>query len=356
MKKIYFNSLTLMLCGTVAFAQTKSTGKMLPMNQTSKHITKTVRSNERAVGDTIMYFPLPGVIADSADIATFSLVTEDMDGLQPNNSGAPMDFALYSSTNADTNSLGQPLGSNYYQAWEDSAAGDTAFFLGATSWFSPAGQSNNWAMFGPVTIPAGGANLSWYDRTNPAYRDGYRVWVVNSIAGTEPASIDFENGTAIGTVIFERPDAYPSPTYATDTTWVQRTAAIWGVTPGAQVWFGFQHKSNDMDVLYLDEFLVTEAANVGMQTNESADFNVAQNRPNPCNNQTNIQISLNTTSNVNLFVTDLAGRTVKQVVNQQMAAGTHNIQLSTEDFAAGAYNYTVSANGKSITKKMFVTK
>jgi hypothetical protein len=353
------NLLLILFSGSILFAnaQNKQNGKVSPVVQTQKKITVNALNSNRAVGDTVMYFPLPGAFLANADDQTaFGLWTEDVDGLTTNNAGAPMDYALYQSTNTSVNGSGQPTGDNFYHPWEDAAAGDSAFFLGATSWFAPAGVSNNWAMFGPVTIPASGATLSWYDRTNPAYRDGYKVWVVNTISGTEPTSIDFENGNAIGTVIFSRPDAYPSPTYATDTTWVQRTAAVWGITPGTQVYFGFQHKSNDMDVLYLDEFLLVEDANAGVMESNFSNVNLSQNQPNPFNNQTTIQYTLKTAANVNLVISDIAGRVVKVIENQNTSAGVHYINLNASDFAAGAYNYTLSSNGSSITKKMFVTK
>ena len=357
MKKNYFTALAVILCGSLAFGQSKQTGKIAPISKSQKNVAVSAFGSDRAVGDTVMYFPLPGAaLINTDDQAAFGLWTEDVDGLTTNNAGAPIDYALYQSSNVDTNAAGEPTGNNFYHPWEDATAGDTAFFLGATSWFLPAGLSNNWAMFGPVTIPASGANLSWYDRTNPSYRDGYKVWVVNSISGTEPTSIDFENGSAIGTVIFSRPDAYPSPTYATDTTWVQRTASVWGVTPGTQVYFAFQHKSQDMDVLYLDEFVLTEANNAGINDASISNIAVSQNQPNPFNAQTTIQYTLNANSNVNFTVTDIAGRIVKVIENQNLSAGNHNIVLNAADFAAGAYNYTITSNGKSVTKKMFVTK
>lgn len=357
MKKNYFTALVVLFSGSLAIGQNKLNGKLSPINQSQKNITVNSFNSDRAVGDTLMYFPLPGAfLANPDDQTNFGLWTEDADGLPTNNAGAPMDFALYYSTNSDTNALGQPTGDNFYHPWEDSLAGDSARFLGATSWFNPPGISNNWAMFGPVTIPDSGAVLSWYDRTNPAYRDGYKVWVVNTISGTEPTSVDFENGGGIGTVIFSRPDANPSPTYATDTTWVQRTAPVWGITTGAQVYFGFQHKANDMDVLYLDEFVLTEAANVGINDQVISNVILSQNQPNPFNTQTTIQYTLAKTANVDFTVTDITGRVVKSISTQNMSAGIHNINLNAADFAAGAYNYTLTSNGKSVTKKMFVTK
>ncbi len=95
---------------------------------------------------------------------------------------------------------------------------------------------------------------------------------------------------------------------------------------------------------------------VGVGELEAQNITLVQNQPNPFNTQTTIQYTLTEASNVNFTVTDLAGRVVRVIENQNLSAGNHNIVLNAADFAAGAYNYTLTSNGKSVTKKMFVTK
>jgi hypothetical protein len=95
---------------------------------------------------------------------------------------------------------------------------------------------------------------------------------------------------------------------------------------------------------------------VGVEELDAQNITLVQNQPNPFNTQTTIQYTLTEASNVSFTVTDLAGRIVKVIENQNLSAGNHNIVLNATDFAAGAYNYTLTSNGKSVTKKMFVTK
>ncbi len=95
---------------------------------------------------------------------------------------------------------------------------------------------------------------------------------------------------------------------------------------------------------------------VGVGELEAQNITLVQNQPNPFNTQTTIQYTLTEASNVNFTVTDLAGRIARVIENQNLSAGNHNIVLNAADFAAGAYNYTLTSNGKSVTKKMFVTK
>jgi hypothetical protein len=95
---------------------------------------------------------------------------------------------------------------------------------------------------------------------------------------------------------------------------------------------------------------------VGVGELDAQNITLVQNQPNPFNSQTTIQYTLTEASNVSFTVTDLAGRIVRVIENQNLSAGNHNIVLNAADFAAGAYNYTLTSNGKSVTKKMFVTK
>jgi hypothetical protein len=95
---------------------------------------------------------------------------------------------------------------------------------------------------------------------------------------------------------------------------------------------------------------------VGVGELDAQNITLVQNQPNPFNSQTTIQYTLTQVSNVNFTVTDVTGRVVRVIENQNLSAGNHNIVLNAADFAAGAYNYTLTSNGKSVTKKMFVTK
>jgi hypothetical protein len=78
--------------------------------------------------------------------------------------------------------------------------------------------------------------------------------------------------------------------------------------------------------------------------------------PNPATNNATIAYSLNTESTVMIEVRDLAGKVVYSVNQGQLAAGDHQVALSTEAFASGVYTYTLSANGAQVTNKFVVKK
>ncbi|MFY9310394.1 MAG: T9SS type A sorting domain-containing protein [Bacteroidia bacterium] len=303
-----------------------------------------------AVGDTLMYMPFPETyVVDPNDNSAFQVEFEDVDALTPNNAGADMDWALYYSTDSSLNGSMNPTNNNYYHPWEDSNV-DSAFFISATSWFNPAGQANNWFMFGPITLAEGGI-LKWYDRTNPGYRDGYKVYATTSASSPITFS-DFADAP-----FYTKLDASPSPTAATDTTWVLRTAVIPPAYEMQSVYIGFQHDANDMDVLYLDEILMVAA---GLGINENAFVNgvkVAQNSPNPFSNVTTVNYELQKSANVAFEVYDLTGKKVAEQTEGNQVAGRHALKFNADQLPAGVYYYSLVVNKAAANvMKMVVIK
>jgi hypothetical protein len=349
MKKIY----TLVAAFAVvlsANAQNKAVGtSAATVHKTNKQIRVMPMPAERAGGDTLMWLPAPGVfLSNAADQTAFDLVTEDIDGLPTNNAGFGDDWGLVFSDNIDVNGSSQPTADNWYFPWENpilAGGTDSAFFWRATSWFNPAGTANNWMMMGPITIPANGATLSWFDRTNPAYRDGYKVFVQSTSTVSTP--VTFADFT--GTAIYTKTDAYPSPTYTTDTTWVLRTAAIPASVNGQQIHIAFQHNANDMDVLYLDNILVVEAIVGVNEFVNGAKF--SQNAPNPFGTVTSINYELQNSAKVTLNVYDVTGKKVIEQNQGDLAAGKHSVKVNAENLAAGVYYYSLKVN-ENVTSSM----
>ncbi|HEY0029210.1 MAG TPA: choice-of-anchor J domain-containing protein, partial [Bacteroidia bacterium] len=301
MKKFY----TLIAAVAVVFtasAQNKVGGSS-SAHVTNKNI-KLMNSENRAIGDTLMWLPYPGVLlANTADQAAFAIATEDIDGLTTYNAGYDMDWGVYYSTDSSVNGVGNPTSNNWYHPWEvpAPAGSDSSFYWHATSWFNPAGQADNWLMMGPVTLPAG-ATLKWTDRTNPSYRDGYKVFISTTVS-SPMTFVDFG-----GAAIYTKTDAYPSPTYATDTTWVTRSVGIPAMYSAQTIYIAFQHTANDMDVLYLDEFLVVESTSGVQEFVNGA--KLFQNVPNPANGVSSISYQLEKNAQVALNVYDVTGKVV----------------------------------------------
>jgi hypothetical protein len=264
MKKIY-SILLLIFAVITANAQTST------LQPIRKHVLP--HNSSRAIGDTLMYMPLVNTWVNSTDNPGFTLTTEDADFNTPFHASYPYDFAVFYSTD-DTVDLGTfPGESNFYHPWENPAV-DTAFFLGATSYFMTPGTASNWFMFGPLTIPAGGATLIWYDKTL-RYKDGYEVRITTS---TTPGSPHFSADFTDPAIYSEADDSMPSATYAQDTLWELKSAVIPASYNGQIVSFAFHHTATDMDMLYLDEITLVEGA-----WSCDADFTIVQDTVNTFN-------------------------------------------------------------------------
>ena len=181
--------------------------------------------------DTTYWMFGQGAIVSIEDTAGFGTFLYDEDGLTP----AP----------------GLVAGgvTSGWQTWlEEVAPGDTNYFLGATSWFDPAAQADNWVNFGPITIPSGGANLRWRSKIRDNnFRDGYEV-LINS-AGITPA--DF----SLAPVLFSVIDNDPSTDG--DTVWADHIVPIDGITYGGlDVYIGFHHDATDMFFMDFDDIII----------------------------------------------------------------------------------------------------
>lgn len=342
MKKIYVLTLTgLMVTG--AFAQSPQRANLSsngsPVLSNSPIRILGLSDDERAIGDTLLYIPFTAIYVNPTDQAAFGLSNDDQDGLTANN-GAPWtgSFAFFYSLSATDETHFDSTA-----AWAD-----TAFIAGATSWFTPAGQADNWLSFGPITVPATGATLSWRVHTNPQYRDGYSVLVNGT--GLDP-TVDF--GTE---VIYSRADENPNDSDFVDTVWTNYSANIPASYNGNPVYFGFHHTANDMDVLWLDEILMVESNTAGIDANQFEGFGFNKIMPNPAVDFAYINYTLGKSSDVTFTVTDINGKVVSSLYQGTKESGTYNYPLGVSELNTGVYFVTLKAGQFSSTKKLMVTK
>ena len=318
-------------------------------------------SVSRAIGDTLMYMPLPGTIVNAADSAAFTVLTQDNDGLTPSYPGFATSFGDYYSTDSSIygmscSTCSTSHNANYYHPWETEATVghvgtfDSSFFWCATSLFIPPGTADNWLEFGPITIPASGATLNWFDRFN-RYRDGYSVLISNTFS----SPLSFADFTAAP--IYTLPDApLPSPTYATDTTWLLKSVNIPNAYNGQKVTFAFHHTAHDMDILRLDEIFIVQAALSGIQEFVNG-AKLFQNIPNPANSVSAINYELEKNAQVAFNVYDVTGKVVATESIGNQTSGAHALNFSTNKLSAGVYYYSLTVNSATTPcMKMVVIK
>ena len=85
-------------------------------------------------------------------------------------------------------------------------------------------------------------------------------------------------------------------------------------------------------------------------------FSLGQNYPNPFNPMTNIKIQMPKSGFVKLAVFDITGKEVAILVNEELNAGTYNIDFDARHLASGTYFYRMETDGFTDVKKMIIVK
>lgn len=87
-----------------------------------------------------------------------------------------------------------------------------------------------------------------------------------------------------------------------------------------------------------------------------AGFKLEQNFPNPFNPVTSMQYTIGNRQFVRVKVYDLLGKEITTLVNQEMAAGIHNLEFDGTGLPSGTYFYRLEAGNYVETKKMVLLK
>jgi len=85
-------------------------------------------------------------------------------------------------------------------------------------------------------------------------------------------------------------------------------------------------------------------------------FALGQNYPNPFNPHTTISFSLPKGTDVKLEVFNLAGQKVATLLDEYLAAGTHQYRWDGSDVCSGVYFYRIKTNTHTASKKMVLLK
>ncbi len=144
-------------------------------------------------------------------------------------------------------------------------------------------------------------------------------------------------------------------------------ANVFGYT-GDSVWCTWKVWAyNGYDSSGSNTFIVTIAnPNVGINNISQeipSEFKLFNNYPNPFNPTTRIRFDVPEQSYVNLKVYDYLGREITQLVNEDLTAGSYEVDFNTSELGnlpSGVYFYKIQTNGKSgafvDTKRMILIK
>jgi len=83
-------------------------------------------------------------------------------------------------------------------------------------------------------------------------------------------------------------------------------------------------------------------------------FLLSEMYPNPAQDVSNLEFTLNEPGMVEIYTRDLNGRDIAAPVKGMMQVGTHHHIVNTSALSAGVYHVTFSAHGKTVTRKLVV--
>jgi len=179
--------------------------------------------------------------------------------------------------------------------------------------------------------------------------------------------------TVLGWYIFEVPESANS-LYETD-FWVSYrtlnsnspkvgisevagpTVAMWGTFTGTNLSYNNYDAGNFMIRVIVEDDPLSDGDN----TEKTPAVLSARNYPNPFNPSTTISFNLPKTGKTSLQVYNIKGQLVNTLLNEEMVAGTHNVNWNGVDshgnsVSSGIYFYKVDNAGDSIVNKMILMK
>lgn len=114
--------------------------------------------------------------------------------------------------------------------------------------------------------------------------------------------------------------------------------------------------------LWIDGWTFISAAGyvTGLENKNQAQvirgFRLEQNYPNPFNPITTINYAIDAPATVRLAVYNALGQKVATLVNAEQNPGEYHIQWEASNMPGGIYYYTLSVDGRSVTRKMVLMK
>lgn len=253
--------------------------------------------------------------------------------------------------------------------------------LASSSWlvgFAPGNR--NYFISPQLHLGSGPAELTWASapRQTPLYLDGYAV-VVSTTDNLESSFTDtlFRAAQYLGGASGGGPVS-PVPSFndydfsagwvhgfdgnsiqlddAADSTrfigeLVQHSADL-SAYSDQSIHIAFIHNSDDDNLISIDNILVTGTNAASIE--EDALKGSIQMFPNPTTDVLNVSFELPVSSEVNVSITDITGRTLYTQSYGDMTPGEHAFTQSVQDYTAGSYFITIEALGTTFTNSFVV--
>ncbi|KQC13833.1 MAG: hypothetical protein APR63_07180 [Desulfuromonas sp. SDB] len=85
-------------------------------------------------------------------------------------------------------------------------------------------------------------------------------------------------------------------------------------------------------------------------------YRLLPNYPNPCSEYTDIKFQVPVLSPVAVFMFDVSGREVQEIVNQSFQPGIYQIQLDTRSFSCGTYFVLMRSDNFTSSAKLIISR
>lgn len=166
-----------------------------------------------------------------------------------------------------------------------------------------------------------------------------------------------------------------SPWY--DVNWIGWKVVTWDLSQGQTGnWLGngvfepplrfdsfqltYDSSNQNTGTIYFDDVRTASFSPTGVEeeigTISPTEFTLQQNYPNPFNPNTQIKFSVPQTSDVKVIVTDILGREVATLVNDNLNSGNYSVNFDASEISSGVYFYTLITDNFKQSKKMILMK
>jgi len=115
---------------------------------------------------------------------------------------------------------------------------------------------------------------------------------------------------------------------------------------------GPQSQPTVVDYYFIE---IVDSAAMGLQSYDSESFELKTIFPNPVVDKSRIQFISGKSQQVTFTVMNVLGKTILSK-NISASRGVNELTISSDDFSNGIYLYSITANGKTSTKRMIIRK
>lgn len=121
---------------------------------------------------------------------------------------------------------------------------------------------------------------------------------------------------------------------------------------GTNVRIKFEFESDGGNDIYIDDINIQGATGVVEAEDGISAFNVF---PNPANDNSTVEFSINESQNMNVDIVDLNGKIVQSVHSGNLAAGMHRMPINVAELSSGMYFVRLqNAEGNYLMRKLLV--